>query len=208
MRLAVFGASGRTGAEILRQAEARGWPVRALIRPDTWFPARRGLELVRGELNPTEVGETLREAEAVVCVLGPRSTRAAPYLADATHLIVDIMRAAGLKRFLCQTGAMVGELPPNVSLAMAAITKLLRSGRPDLAEDTARQERVVIESPLHWTLVKPPRLTNGPSKGRVRVGTALNVGLLSRVSRVDLARFLLDEAAAGLHVRERVYVRA
>jgi putative NADH-flavin reductase len=39
------------------------------------------------------------------------------------------------------------------------------------------------------------------------VGTALNVGLLSRVSRVDLARFLLDEAAAGHHVRERVYVR-
>ena len=208
MRIAVFGASGRTGAEILRLANLRGWEVRALVRPSSHCDPFPGLEVIHGALSsPYDVQETVRGTDAVLSVFGPLSTKSHPFCADATRHIIDAMRAGGPRRLLCQTGAMVGDLPPNVSLAMAAVAKLYRRQCPDLAEDSAGQERSVIESDLDWTLVKPPRLTSGPAGHRVRAGPALRVGLLSYISRTDLAAFLLEEVVAGRHVRERVYVR-
>jgi len=42
----------------------------------------------------------------------------------------------------------------------------------------------------------------------VQAGPSVRIGLLSPISRRDLARFILDELCAGRHVRERVYIRA
>jgi putative NADH-flavin reductase len=103
---------------------------------------------------------------------------------------------------------MIGELSPNVSVAMRAMAAVYRRQFPDLAADASAQERAVIDSGLDWTVVKPPRLTSGGATHRVRADRAQRVGLLSRVSRADLAAFMLDEASAGRHIRERVYVRS
>jgi putative NADH-flavin reductase len=117
------------------------------------------------------------------------------------------MQASDVRRLVCLTGAMVGELPPNVSLAMRALAGMFRRRAPRLAADSGEQERIVIESGLDWTIVKPPRLTDGPLTGRVRAGAALRVGLLSKISRNDLAACLLDEVGSAAHVRQRIYVR-
>ncbi len=55
--------------------------------------------------------------------------------------------------------------------------------------------------------MKPPRLTDGPAAGRVRAPAGVRVGLLSRISRADLAAFMLDEIERGTFVRQRVFVR-
>ena len=117
------------------------------------------------------------------------------------------MKSAGIRRLVCLTGAMVGDLPRNVSIPMRLLATLYRNQVPRLAADAAEQERLVMESGMDWTLAKPPRLTDGPATGRVRAGTTLRVGLLSRISRRDLASFLLGEIADPHHVRQRVYVR-
>ena len=57
-----------------------------------------------------------------------------------------------------------------------------------------------------WTIAKPPRLTDAPLSGRVRADPALRVGLLSCISRSDLAAFLLGEVAVTRHLQQRVYV--
>ena len=208
MRLAVFGGSGRTGGELLDLASSRGWRARALVRSSSPCSPRPGLEVLRGSLDSSaDLRATVEGAEAVLCVLGPRSTRVVPFCAAATSGIISAMRAAGSRRLLCLTGAMVGELPANVSFAMRGMAGLFRRQCPALAEDGAAQERVVMASDLEWTLVKPPRLTNGPMPRRVRADRALPVGLLSQVSRRGLAAFMLDEARDGRHIRERVYVR-
>jgi putative NADH-flavin reductase len=145
-------------------------------------------------------------AEAVLCVFGPRSTRAVPFCAKTMACIVAAMRSGGNKRLLCLTGAMVGDLPANVSFSMRTMAALYRRQFPALAEDASAQERVVLASDLDWTLVKPPKLTNGGVPHRIRADRALRIGLLSQVSRRGLATFMLDETSAGRHIRERVYV--
>jgi putative NADH-flavin reductase len=81
-----------------------------------------------------------------------------------------------------------------------------RNWCPALAADAAEQERLVIDSQLDWTLVKPPRLTKSPPTQLIRSGPTLHVGLLSRISRGDLATFMLNEARDSRYLQKRVYV--
>lgn len=192
---------------MLDLASARGWSVRALVRPSSICVPRPGLEILWGALEThADLLAAVEGAEAVLCVFGPRSTRAVPFCAKATSGIISAMRSAGTRRLLCLTGAMVGDLPANVSFGMRGMAALYRRQCPALAEDASGQERAVMTSDLDWTLVKPPRLTNGGVPHRIRADRALRIGLLSQVSRRGLATFMLDEAGAGRHIRERVYI--
>ncbi|HEX6725736.1 MAG TPA: NAD(P)H-binding protein [Nitrospira sp.] len=207
MNLAVFGASGRVGAAVLSLAQSRGWSVRALVRPSSHCKEEARVEIIRGSLeSPTDVLVTLHGAHAVLCLYGPRSAQSKPFCGQATLRIIAGMQLIGLRRLLCLTGAMVGALPSNVSLALRMMAAAYRYWCPELAADASEQERVVIDSQLDWTLVKPSRLTNSPATQLIRAGPALHVGLLSRISRGDLATFLLNEARDSQHLQERVYV--
>jgi len=208
MRIALFGATARTGVELLRLAAARDWSVRALARGAPPAHAPGAVEWRQGSLgSASDVAATIAGTDAVLTVFGPRSAKDAPFRAEATWHIAAAMKASGPRRLLCITGAMVGTLPANVSVAMRAMAGMFRSRCPAIAEDGAAQERIVMESGLDWTLVKPPRLTDGPPTRGVLAGPALRVGMLSHVSRSDVAAWMLDEAMACRHVRERVYLR-
>lgn len=205
--LAVFGASGRTGRRVVDLALSRGFGVRALVRAAAAFEARPGVAVLRGTLEEaSDVAGTLSGTVAACCVFGPRTTSATPFCARGTAQVVSAMKAAGVRRLVCSTGAMVGELLPNVSRPMQFMARLYRRQVPHLAVDAAEQERMVMESGLDWVLVKPPRLTEGPATGRVIAGPALRVGLRSHISRADLAAFLLDEMTLAHHSQQRVYV--
>lgn len=207
MNLAVFGASGGVGAAVLTLAQSRGWSVRGLIRPSSQCKEEARVEIIRGSLDsPTDVLRTLHGAHAVLCLYGSRSAQSTPFCAHATLQIIAGMQMLGLRRLLCLTGAMVGVLPSSVSLALRAMAAAYQYWCPELAADASEQERVVINSQLDWTLVKPPRLTNSAAMHLIRSGPTLPVGLLSRISRSDLATFLLDEARDSQHLQERVYV--
>ena len=207
MRLAVFGASGRTGQEVLRLAVSREWSVRTLVRASSPWRDQSGVAVLRGALDsPSDILETLTGTDATCCVFGPRSPRAEPFCARATGQIIAAMHASGLRRLVCLTGAMVGELSRNVSLAMRTMAAVYRRQYPALAGDASEQERAVIDSGLDWTVVKPPRLTTGPLTHRIRADQALRVGLLSHISRSDLAAFILDEIAVPHHLQGRVYI--
>lgn len=74
------------------------------------------------------------------------------------------------------------------------------------ASGATGQEMIVRASGVAWTVVKPPRLTDGPRTGRVRSGCALRVGLLSSVARAELAALILDAIERELYIRQAVQV--
>lgn len=208
MILAVFGASGRTGQAVAAAALRRGHRVRALCRPGVEAPvADARLDVVRGALLSREPVEcTITGSDAVLCLFGPRPPYTDIFCAGATEGIVAAMRRAGVPRLLCLTGAMIGDWPANRSFLFGLLAAFFRSRLPALAADRRGQEEIVRASGLEWTLVKPPRLTAGRAVGRVRVGPALRVGLMSRISRADLSELMLDELEGRRFVRETVFV--
>lgn len=208
MTLAIFGLTGRTGLTLAQAARARGITVRGMTRGSQPFAELPDVGLVRGTFADSDrVAETVAATDAVCCVVGPRPPSREAFCAAATAAIVAGMRAAGCRRLLCLTGAMIGSAPGTRSRPMEWMARSFARHAPELARDRVEQERVVEASGLDWTIVKPPRLTDGLAAGRVRAGTDLRVGLLSKISRADLAAFMLNEIEHGAFVRQRVFVR-
>lgn len=208
MRVTLFGATGRTGRELLAVLRERGHTVRAICRREGALPAEPpGLEVRAVDLaSDAEVSAAIEGSDAVVCAFGPVRPEDPPFCAALTRRIVEAMGRLGVRRLVCVTGAMVASYAHR-SMFFEGLARLYVRQAPALAQDRVEQERVIQDSTLEWTLVKPPRLTSGAPRGHVRAGEAVPVGMMSRISRGDLARFLADQLEGSDFVRRRVVVR-
>ena len=206
--IAIFGATGQTGRALIAAAFAKSWLVRALVRPSSRpLPASPNLTVLSGDLDDHEaVRAVIDSSDAVCCVFGPRPPYTDIFCAEATRAIVEAMRDQGARRLICQTGAMVGRHVPNRSFWFERMARAFDRRQPDAAEDRRLQEAVVEASDLDWTILKPPRLTDGPLKGRIRAGPNLEIGLLSKLSLADLAAFTLQEIEESKFRRQAVFL--
>ena len=202
--IALFGATGGTGREILQQALARGYTVRALARtPDKLAPAPDGLTIIQGDvLDPTPVAETVAGCDAVVVTLGNTSGNPDFVVSDGTRQILAAMTGQGIRRLLVVTSLGVGDSKDQVPLAFKL---LMKAALRKVMEDKERQETLVRASGLDWTIIRPGGLVDGPVTGDYRVGTdkSLKAG---RVARADVAAFLLDQLESDKYAGEAVAI--
>jgi len=207
--IAVFGGSGATGRVLIRHALQRGMGVRTLVRnPAALEGSHEGAEIIAGSLaNRDDISSTLTGADAVFCVFGPRPPYTDIFCQQATKTIVEVMKENNIHRLLCQTGGMIGDYPENRSVLFGLMVSLFRKRLPEIWLDRVGQESQVLNSGLSWTIVKPPKLVDKPPANKVVAGTHVRLGLLSSITRNDLANFLLDEAQAASYHQQAVFVR-
>lgn len=207
-KLSIFGISGRTGRELATVASLKGWEVRGLVRPTSLFEDGIGhCRIVRGNFDELDrVIETIADSAAVYCTIGSRPPYRDVFCAAATAAIITAMNRMGCRRLICQTGAMIGPAP-NRSRPMEWAARMFAEWNPEVARDREEQEQLIESSSLDWTIVKPPRLTNSPPGGRVQADPCLQVGLLSHISRADLATFIFDEVQTGRFMQQRIFVK-
>jgi putative NADH-flavin reductase len=99
MRIAVFGAGGRTGRQVVTQALERGHEVTAFVRSPATFDA--GVRVVEGDARSSEaVTSALTDQDAVVSVLALEAAEDEPQHSDATATIVDAMEASAVRRIV------------------------------------------------------------------------------------------------------------
>jgi putative NADH-flavin reductase len=209
MRIAVFGASGRTGRELVAQALARNHTVTAHVRePERFDLTGPGLRVVAGDAtDPLTVESAVRGQEAVVCALGPGRTSTEDVCSRSTREIVEAMRRHGVRRLVCVTGAMIGHPRDRlVGWVYPLMARLLPRSQRRVLADRRRQEEIVAQSRLDWTLVRPPRLSNERATGNYRHGEGLVLDSFAHVGRADLAHFVLGEVERARYLRRGVAV--
>lgn len=203
MRVAIFGASGRTERPLVEQALAAGHEVRALVRDPSKLPISHGrLAVVRGDvLDTTRVEETIAGTDAVLSALGQTKTSPKDVQTRGTENVVAAMEKHDVRRLVSLTGAGVRDPRDEPKLVDRAITFLLKRLQPDVLEDGVRHAEVIKASGLEWVIVRGPRLTEGPKRGEYQVGmVGKNSG--TRISRADLADFMLDQLTTDTHLRQ------
>jgi putative NADH-flavin reductase len=207
VRLLVAGASGRTGRILVSIALARGHDVTALVRDASSFAASGAHPtVVTGDvLDPATLAPAVAGQDAVVSLLAPRPRKNGRVYVEGTRNLADAAVAAGVRRFVAVSAEGAGVDPGSVPLGYRLVLRIPVVAR--LYPDIARMEAELRESTdLDWTVARPAILTNGPLTGRYReaVGPVVPRGL--RLSRADLAAFLLELVETGAHVRESVSV--
>jgi putative NADH-flavin reductase len=194
MKIIVFGASGGTGLEIVKQALEAGHEVTAFARN----PAKVTLEhpklrRVTGDvMNAAAVNQAIAGQEAVVSALGPSRPPVPGMMETAANNIVAAMRKAGVRRLVSTTGAGVrdpNDQPKLMDHVMKGLLTLLAGA---VLRDSAANVAVLRASGLDWTIVRFPRLMDGPRTGKYRVGY-LGKGSGMQISRADGADFVVKE---------------
>ena len=200
MKLAVFGATGGTGKEIVTQALEAGHEVTVLVRdPARLTVSHDKLYLVFGDvLNLEKVEETLAGSEAVCCSLGNTANNPDFVVSDGTQNIIIAMQKQGIKRLVVVSALGVGDSREQVPLSFKMMMKtVLRKAY----EDKERQEQFVRESDLDWVIVRPGGLTNGSATGEYTAGLDPAI-MSSQVSRADVAAFVLQQLTDDTYLHQ------
>jgi putative NADH-flavin reductase len=203
MKLAIFGASGKTGQLLTQQALAAGHSLTALVRIPAKLQPSPNLRLIVGDVqNQAAVDDAILGAEAVLNVLGHTAKSPRDLQAVATRNIVSAMQRLGVKRLIALTGAGLRDPQDRPKPADQVFGFLLKTFSPAVLADARSQAIFMEASTTDWTIVRVPRLTDGPYTGTYKVGyIGPDSGI--QVSRADVADFMLKQLTDTTYVHQR-----
>jgi putative NADH-flavin reductase len=206
MRITVFGATGRIGTEVVRQAIDAGHRVTVVVRDPAGLAGLRPDRVVTAAVTgaaPEVLADAVSGADAVLSGLGPRSRADLRLNESATTAIVRAMKATDARRIIVVSAAPVSTTPspgrprpprhdPGEGFVMRTVlTPMVKRVLGWRYADLAIMEDVLRNSELDWTSVRPPRLTDKPRTGRYRTAIGQNLPGGALISRADVADLML-----------------
>jgi putative NADH-flavin reductase len=210
MNIAIFGASGATGRLLMQRSLTAGYSVTVLVRdPDRLQVG--DVRIVQGSaFNLAAVHETIEGADVVFSALGAHSPlRNENVLPRAVPLIVEAMKQARVRRIIVLGSA--GALPDSLSKQPAwrrwIVQKIVYNTflKWPVSEQIS-QYATLSHSDLDWTMVMPPMLTNGAARGYFRVDGEALPRNGSRISRSDVADFMMQQIEDPQWIGRGVYI--
>jgi len=192
MKLIVLGATGGTGLEIVRLAIEHGHSVTAFVRsPERLKPFRDRITVKQGNLlDSAELGPVIKGHDAVLSGFGPRllvPKADANLLRQFGGALTSAMPQAGVKRVVVESVAFLFKdsiIPPAYLFG-----RLLY---PSVVADASAMEKLFQESGLEWTIARPPELTDKPYTGKYRVREGHLPPFGFKISRADVADFMIQ----------------
>ena len=203
MKIVIFGAAGATGRIVVERALEQGHEVTAFDRHTAPLTIQHAkLKLVQGDIfNPSQVEAAIADQDAVISVLGVRPGVTTPVCSEGTKNIIAAMQKLGVKRFISQSAFAVAALDgewwevPYLPIILPFFPKVKA-----MFADKVLQEHEILQSDLDWIIVRPAKLTDGPRMGEYKVSDPLSMGPRAKISRADVADFLLKQAYDDTYV--------
>jgi putative NADH-flavin reductase len=202
MKIFVLGATGGIGRHLISLALERGYYATAYVRsPQKINTAHERLNVIPGDVfNADPMARAMAGHDAVLSAFGPLTIRSSTLRRQFGKTLAIAMRKSGVRRTEVVSAAFLfQDLGPFSRFLKATLFR-------QMAPDMAGMETEVCQSDLDWTIVRPPRLTNGPARHSYRVadGTLPKGGFL--ISRADVAHFMIGEAENPTHLKQIVGV--
>ncbi len=218
--LALLGASGRTGQQVIDEALSRGYQLRILARtPEKLKQEVRDNPLVtviQGDArHEPSLADLLQGADAVVSTLGPaginQSFKQAKHLAkehlcfNSTQTLLPLMKAQGIRRIVVTGGASL-ELPEdkNGFFIRFLLTSLAPKMLGEMATDRQKEYELLKQTDVDWTIARCGRFIDSPSQKPLKTSSRTFQGMDLNVP--DMARFLLDQVTDTSMFGKAVYL--
>src|ERR1700687_1223403 len=207
MKVALYGATGKSGSRISKELLSRGHQVVAITRDASKLKPENGISIKQDNLsNADKTAEVIKGADAVISAYAPPPNNT-DALIDVTKLQVDSVKKAGVNRLLVVGGAGGLEVAPGVSLIQSGH---LPEAYLPIANSHVKALKVLENSDIDWTYLAPAAFFEpGQRTGKFRLGTKeliSNSQHESRISMEDYAIALVDELENPSHRKQRFSV--
>jgi putative NADH-flavin reductase len=216
MNIAIFGASGATGTLLTQRCLAAGYKITALLRTPEKFPLRDQVHVIQGSaFDRSSVLKAVEGADVVFSALGAHSPlRNENVLPRAVPLIVEAMqqtasRPKPVRRIIVlgSAGALPNSLDKQPVWRRWIVQNIVyKTFLKWPVSEQISQYATLSHSDLDWTMVMPTMLSNAPARGAYRIdGDALPRNG-SRISRADVADFMMQQIDNPQWIRKGVYI--
>ncbi|AJF62820.1 MAG: NAD-dependent epimerase/dehydratase [archaeon GW2011_AR20] len=206
MKIAIFGATGGTGKELVKQALEQGHEITALVRnPEKLSINNKKLKIIKGDvLNEDDVSKAIQGSDAVLVALGVKPLSKAKVVGPGTKNIIEAMKAHNAKRLIVESAMFMDDAVRKNSFLISLLTKTFMKG---LYADKLVQESAIRKSGLKWVIVRPVGLANGPKTETYRFGESLELkGLFPMIARADVADFMLKQLRSDVNLHKMVLI--
>ena len=210
MRILVFGSTGKTGLQIVRQALDRGHTVAAFLRdPAKLELSHANLNKITGNiLRPDSIEAAFSEHyDAIISALGVFHREPKTELSDGTQNIINAMQGRGIRRLLVVSSLGAGSSRGQGNFLARNLQRLLLS---HVLADKDTQEQYIAASGLDWTIVRPPQLTDDANIRTDVVAwegpTPTKPSPSWKISRASVAAFLLDALEQNSNIGHAVNI--
>jgi putative NADH-flavin reductase len=195
MKILIVGATCPTGLQLVAQAIASGHQVTAGVRRPDAASLPSGVHAVRADvLDAVSLIGAVAGQDCVISSLGTKIERKpTTLLSDGTRNLIAAMQQTAVARLICITGVGAGDSRGHGGFFYDRIFQPLLL--KEVYKDKDRQEAVVHESALDWTLVRPGVLSNGAAGSKFRALTDLTGITLGTIPRADVAAWILAHLA-------------
>ena len=187
MKIAIFGASGRTGILTVYQALDKGHLVTAFARKASSVTIQhKNLKVVQGDiLEYDKVHQAIEGQDVIISTLGVESRKPTTVLSEGTKNILKAMEECRVNRFICMSSA--GILGNDAGFFFGKIIMPLFLKQVFL--DKIRQMKIIENSSPDWVIVRPTGLTDAPKTGKYKITMGAPASI--KVPRADVADFML-----------------
>ena len=203
MKLFVLGATGKTGGVLVADAVPRGHRVTTFGRsPFNGVYKAQVLNISGNPMNEAELADALPGNDAVLSVLGTRGLGATSVLEDSSRATIAAMSQAGVRRLVILSSAL---LDSHIGVVNRIVSRtILRH----FSSDQRAMEKVVTESDLDWTVLRPPRMTDSAPDGQstAMLGEPTDSSGMT-ITKEEVARVILDTVENRRYIRKVVHIR-
>lgn len=200
MKIALIGATGQAGTPILKELTSRGHQVTAIVRNPEKVQAQANVTPKKGDVFDKDGLAALLKGHEVVI-------SAVHFLQSDPQMLIDAVKAAGVKRYLVVGGAGSLEVAPGI--ALVSTPEFPAAYKDEATKGGEFLNLLRQEKELDWTFLSPSALFfDGPCTGTFRLGKdqLLTTEKGSSISFADYAIALADEVEKPAHSRQRFTV--
>ena len=193
MKIAIIGATRGIGLAVAAAALDDGHEVTVLVRTPHRMPiSHPHLHVIVGDALDAKAIAKVVEGQDVVCdCLGTTQvTQRITLFSRCAHYLSKALKPEQL--LIAVTGIGAGDSRGHGGFLYDRLFMPIVLRR--MYADKDRQERIVKRDVARWIIVRPGFLNNGPHTGRYRALTDLRGVRGGKISRADVADFMLSQA--------------
>lgn len=202
MKLLILGATGGTGQHLITQSLAQQHEVTVLVRD----PSKPGMnnekiKVIKGDVLDKDVlVKALEGNDAVLSALGcGKSLKSNNLISNAMNILIPAMLATGVKRLVFESAFGVGDSFKQANFIQKFFFRVFLK---NIFTDKAKAEEQLRNSTLDWTMVYPVVLTDGALTGKYKAGEKLLMKGMPKISRADVAEFMLLQLADNTYLKK------
>lgn len=199
MKILLLGASGQTGKILCEMLLEAGHHVHALVRnPNIFRQPHENLRIFKGSpINQGDVSKALTGCDAAVSTLNvslasgfPWSKLASPkdLMSLSVSNLIAAMTEQNVQRMIIMSSSGAGETRSEPPLAFRFLIAV--SNLKHVFADHNRQEAIVKNSDLDWTIVRPVGLQNRKQKSQIQVSFNSKPAPATFIPRSNVADFI------------------